>query len=216
MKKLFLSLISVLALMSGCAIPMSSNQSIFETHQYIVPQTGYYEQSTQYVPIYSQNIQYNQPYYNQPYYIQNNQQYVAPNTYYYQRRNEPQVQIYAVPQTVTVQPRPYWQPQGNYYSPTYTNQPNNSLSGTIGAIAGGVIGSQVGRGNGSVASSAIGAATGLVVGSGCRTVTGGQVIGAIAGGILGSQVGRGNGRTVAAAIGAATGAAIGTNLGGGC
>lgn len=43
MKKLLLSAIPLALLLSGCAVPMGPNQHSFQSTQYIVPQTGYYE-----------------------------------------------------------------------------------------------------------------------------------------------------------------------------
>lgn len=87
------------------------------------------------------------------------------------------------------------------------------------AVAGGLLGAQVGRGNGRVAASAAGAATGAYVAGRmadpCQpSLNLGHIIGGVAGGLLGAQVGNGNGRTAAAAVGAAAGSTIGGNMGG--
>ncbi|NCQ51935.1 glycine zipper 2TM domain-containing protein [archaeon] len=108
------------------------------------------------------------------------------------------------------------QPQAQYYQ--QAQQPNRRDTGgaVLGTLAGGLIGSQVGRGDGNLAATAVGGAIGGVVGSGCRTINGGQILGALAGGIIGSKIGGGSGRQAAVAIGASIGAQTGNDMAGGC
>jgi outer membrane lipoprotein SlyB len=99
------------------------------------------------------------------------------------------------------------------------------LPQAAGAVVGGLLGAQVGRGNGQVAAAATGAAVGAYA-AGRATdpcpsdINMGHVIGGLAGALLGAQVGQGNGRAAAAAVGAATGAVAGGQMvgggGGGC
>lgn len=93
------------------------------------------------------------------------------------------------------------------------------LPQAAGAVAGGLLGAQVGKGNGRVAASAAGAASGAYVAGRmadpCQpSLNLGHLIGGLAGGLLGAQVGGGNGRTAAAAVGAAAGTTVGGNMGG--
>lgn len=77
---------------------------------------------------------------------------------------------------------------GTYYCPA---QPNY-LMGLAGGTAG-VLGAQIGQGNGRVAASAAGAALGTLAGTGCP-LNGGAIIGGAAGGLLDGQIGRGKGQ----------------------
>ena len=205
MKKLIL-MIAGLTLLGGCA-------------QYPNYPTNY-----SYQPEYTQLT--TGTYYSAPAYIQGQGGYIesAPNaTIYYGR---------TAPEPVYVYPQQY---QQRYYQPNYQNyqnnyrynapvyqqryyQPNysNNLGAGAGALTGGLLGATIGKGNGRVAGAAVGAGLGTVIGSGCRNISGSQIIGGLAGGLLGSTVGKGNGRIAAAAIGAAGGSMIGNNLGGGC
>jgi uncharacterized protein YcfJ len=114
---------------------------------------------------------------------------------------------------------PMYQNQGYYQEQLY-QKPNvvgyNYGGAMVGGAAGGLLGAQVGQGNGRVAAASVGAATGALVGAGCRSVNGGQLIGGAAGGLLGAQVGQGNGRVAAASVGAVMGALIGNDMAGGC
>ena len=84
-------------------------------------------------------------------------------------------------------------------------------------VAGGLIGNQIGAGNGRTAATAAGAAVGALAGDRYdngpedRSVLG-AVIGGVAGGLLGSQIGHGSGRAAAAAVGAVTGALVGDRI----
>ena len=82
-------------------------------------------------------------------------------------------------------------------------------------MAGGLIGSRFGAGNGRTAMAATGAALGAVVGSNAANpyatqITPGTVIGGVVGGLVGSRFGHGNGKTAGAALGAAVGAMAGS------
>ncbi len=165
-------------------------------------------------------------------------QYYPANDYYpssgqvvYQR---PLSQMVATPVQYQAQPQyhQYYPQTAPVYQPAYQNQRNTgyaqpqyvqqyapvqrgqSYQGvSVGTIAGGLIGSQIGHGRGAIAGSALGAGIGAVVGSGCG-VTPGNAIGGLVGGLLGSQVGGGNGQRVAAALGAGMGVATGNNMSG--
>lgn len=119
--------------------------------------------------------------------------------------------------------RGYPQYASNYPARSYSNPPTSGTSPVLGqaagAVAGGLLGAQVGKGNGQVAAAAVGVGVGAYAGGKmsdpCQPdFNMGHVIGGIAGGLLGAQVGKGNGRTAAAAVGAATGAVVGGNMGG--
>ena len=111
-------------------------------------------------------------------------------------------------------------PAGNPGSaPAPSSGIGSYLPQAAGAVAGGLLGAQVGKGNGRVAASAAGAAVGAYaagrMADPCQpSLNMGHVIGSIAGGLLGAQVGSGNGRVAAAAAGAATGGTVGGNMGG--
>lgn len=60
------------------------------------------------------------------------------------------------------QPEPAYYPPQPAYAPAY--QYRNAAAPVIGAIAGGVIGNQIGHGGGRVASTAVGAVLGAIVG----------------------------------------------------
>lgn len=74
----------------------------------------------------------------------------------------------------------------------------------VGTVAGGVIGSHFGGGNGRLVGTAVGAATGAMMSQGQYTSE--AAAGAAIGGIIGSRFGGGNGRAAATAIGAGLGA----------
>lgn len=85
---------------------------------------------------------------------------------------EPEV-IYQAPpvvyrERVVYRDRPvYYEAEPRYYerTATYSGDSSNRLIGhAIGAIAGGALGNQVGRGNGRIAATAIGAVVGSVIG----------------------------------------------------
>ena len=99
-------------------------------------------------------------------------------------------------------PNPY--AQGQYYSNQQQYAPSGDGRAYVGAIAGGLIGHQVGQGNGRTAATAAGAVLGSGMASGCV-----NPIGAIAGGLIGQLAGRGNGRDAAAAAGATVGSRMG-------
>ncbi len=101
---------------------------------------------------------------------------------------------------------------------TYVDAPPRSYGGAaIGGVAGGVIGNQMGAGNGRIATTAVGAAVGAIAGDQIDNGTDqrsylGSVIGGVAGGLLGSTIGHGNGRAAAAAVGAVGGALLGDRI----
>ena len=84
------------------------------------------------------------------------------------------------------------------------------FKGAAGGLLGGLLGHQVGGGNGRTAATAVAAATGTVIASGCR-VSSGTVLGGLVGGIFGSQVGGGRGKDVMAGVGASVGSLIGSD-----
>jgi uncharacterized protein YcfJ len=102
--------------------------------------------------------------------------------------------------------------------PSYTPPPvaQSALpAAALGAVAGGLIGSRFGSGNGRTAVAATGAALGAVMGANAANpnstpITPGTVIGGVVGGLVGSRLGQGNGKTAAAALGAAVGAMVGS------
>ena len=92
-----------------------------------------------------------------------------------------------------------------YYG--YTQRPDY-VSGLAWGTLGGVLGSQVGKGRGSLAAAGAGAALGTLGGTGCP-LNGGAILGSALGGVIGAQVGKGRGRTIASAVGAAYGSLAG-------
>ncbi|GAB2181647.1 hypothetical protein DLREEDagrD3_18700 [Denitratisoma sp. agr-D3] len=104
-----------------------------------------------------------------PYVRHHHREVVRYETYY-----NPPVVVYSAP-PVLVRERieyrerpvyyaqPYPQPTG-YYAPPPRSDGNRFIGQAMGAIAGGVIGSNIGQGNGRIAATAIGAALGSVVG----------------------------------------------------
>lgn len=114
------------------------------------------------------------------------------------------------------EPQAYRQPYAP--APTRDYQSNRAASsGAIGAVAGGLIGSSVGQGNGRVAASALGAVAGYQSGRSLADpcapgASAGGMVGAVAGGLLGGSIGQGNGRAAAAALGAVAGYATGSQM----
>jgi uncharacterized protein YcfJ len=120
---------------------------------------------------------------------------------------QPPVQVYQVQQPasgyVVV---PDNQPPGVYVVPAQERQQSNAGGRAVmGALAGGLIGSQFGGSpNARVAGAAAGAALGVMSAQGQPS---GQALGgALVGGVIGSRFGGGTGRQAAAAAGAALGA----------
>ncbi len=115
-------------------------------------------------------------------------------------------------QSYTTYPQPvysqgYAQPQSYAYAPGYAPAPaRNDVGRTaVGALAGGVIGSQFGGSrNARTAATVVGAGAGAMVAQGGYSNE--AVGGAVLGGIIGSRFGKGEGRNAAAAIGAGLGA----------
>ncbi len=96
----------------------------------------------------------------------------------------------------------YGHPALNQISPpTLQNDPGRVA---VGTIAGGIIGSHLGGGNGRLVGTAVGAATGAMMSQGQYSNE--AAMGAAVGGIIGSRFGGGNGRAAATAIGAGLGA----------
>lgn len=101
--------------------------------------------------------------------------------------------------------QPY--PQSYAYAPGYAPAPQrNDLGRTaVGALAGGVVGSQFGGSkNARTAATVVGAGAGAMVAQGGYSNE--AVGGAVLGGIVGSRFGKGEGRNAAAALGAGLGA----------
>ena len=97
--------------------------------------------------------------------------------------------------------------QSYAYAPGYAPAPaRNDVGRTaVGALAGGVIGSQFGGSkNARTAATVVGAGAGAMVAQGGYSNE--AVGGAVLGGIIGSRFGKGEGRNAAAAIGAGLGA----------
>lgn len=105
----------------------------------------------------------------------------------------------AAPQPAMVN---YGHPALNQPAPSgFQNDPGRVA---VGTVAGGIIGSQLGGGNGRLVGTAVGAATGAMMSQG--QYTNDAAVGAAIGGIIGSRFGGGNGRAAATAIGAGLGA----------
>lgn len=86
-------------------------------------------------------------------------------------------------------------------------QRSDNVRVVIGSLAGGVIGSRFGGGDGRIAGVAVGAATGAMAAQGgYGNDAAGGAGGALVGAIIGSRFGRGDGRLAGAALGAGLGA----------
>jgi hypothetical protein len=115
--------------------------------------------------------------------------------------------VYAPSPVYTQSYTTYPQPQSYAYAPGYAPAPaRNDVGRTaVGALAGGVIGSQFGGSrNARTAATVVGAGAGAMVAQGGYSNE--AVGGAVLGGIIGSRFGKGEGRNAAAAIGAGLGA----------
>lgn len=100
----------------------------------------------------------------------------------------------------------------HYQNKNQPGQYETSLPGmAIGGVAGGVLGNQIGKGNGKLAATGLGAVIGSSIGGGGKPANVGAAVGGLAGGLLGSLVGGGTGQAIATAIGAIAGASIGND-----
>lgn len=207
---LALSLAASAAIISGCSVyPNNYNQQ-----SYGYPQQSYTQYQTQNVayPVNRQNVSARVNNGQVTYYDSQGNTLIREGDSFYRIEQ----QAVAAPQ-YTQSPQYIQQPQTQYYQqqPRQSVGPN-ILGATVGLAAGGLAGSQIGKGNGNLAAIGATSATGALVGSGCRTVNGGQVLGAVFGGLLGSRIGKGSGRQISTSIGSGIGALVGNDMAGGC
>jgi hypothetical protein len=118
------------------------------------------------------------------------------------------VQNYPVGYATSYQPAPYYTQGG--YAPGYAAAPpvaprNDAGRTAVGALAGGLVGSQFGGSrNARTAATVVGAGAGAMVAQGQYSNE--ALGGAVLGGVVGSRFGKGEGRNAAAALGAGLGA----------